>query len=99
MRVDDKGDLLLRSDVGEIRQSRPIVYQQTNDTKQIIPASYVIKDNKQIVFQIANYDRSKPLVIDPSLAFSTFLGGSGMDRADGIAIDTEIGRASCRERV
>ena len=87
MRVDDKGDLLLRSDVGEIRQSRPIVYQQTNDTKQIIPASYVIKDNKQIVFQIANYDRSKPLVIDPSLAFSTFLGGSGMDRADGIAID------------
>src|SRR6185369_13948784 len=39
-------------------------------------------------FEIANYDRSKPLVIDPTIAFSTFLGGSGNDRGDGIAIDS-----------
>ncbi|HJP92353.1 MAG TPA: SBBP repeat-containing protein [Pyrinomonadaceae bacterium] len=88
MRVDEKGDLILRTDAGEIRQNRPVVYQQIDDARRIIPASYLIKGKKQIAFQIANYDRSKPLVIDPSLAFSTYVGGSGMDRGDGIAIDS-----------
>jgi hypothetical protein len=88
MRVDEKGDLLLRTNAGEIRQSRPIVYQQIEGARRIIPASYLIKDKKQIAFQIANYDRSKPLVIDPTLAFSTYLGGSNMDRGDGIAVDS-----------
>ncbi len=88
MRVDEKGDLILRMDAGEIRQSRPVVYQQINDARRIIPASYLIKGKKQIAFQIANYDRSKPLVIDPTLAFSTYLGGSGNDRGDSIAVDS-----------
>ena len=87
LRVDEKGDLLLRTDAGEIRQSRPVVYQHINNAKRFIPASYVIKDKKQIAFQIANYDRSKPLVIDPTLAFSTYLGGSDQDGGNGIAVD------------
>jgi Beta-propeller repeat len=87
MRVDEKGDLILRMDAGEIRQSRPVVYQQIDGARRIIPASYLLKGKKQVAFQIANYDRSKPLVIDPTLAFSTYLGGSGMDRGDGIAVD------------
>ena len=88
MRVDQKGDLLLRTDTGEIRQTRPVVYQQIDGNRRIIPASYLIKGKKQIAFQIADYDRSKPLVIDPTLAFSTFLGGSGSDRGDAIAVDS-----------
>jgi hypothetical protein len=88
MRVDDAGDLILRTDAGEIRQSKPVVYQEIGGVRQMIPASYLIKGKNQIAFQIANYDRSKPLVIDPTLAFSTFLGGSGADRGDGIAVDS-----------
>jgi len=87
LRVDENGDLMLRTGAREIRQSRPVVYQEIDNAKKIIPASYVINGKQQIAFAVAKYDRSKPLVIDPSLAFSTFLGGSGMDRADGIAID------------
>jgi hypothetical protein len=88
LRVDDKGDLLLRTDAGEIRQSRPVVYQQIDSARRIVPASYVIKSRKQIAFQIANYDRSKPLIIDPTLAYSTYLGGSGRDRGSSIAVDS-----------
>ncbi len=87
MRIDEQGDLLLLTDAGEIRQSRPVVYQEINNTKRIIPASYLIKDKNQVTFQIANYDRSKPLVIDPTLAFSTYLGGSSNDRGNSIAVD------------
>jgi hypothetical protein len=88
MRVDEKGDLILRTGASEIRQSRPVVYQQINNAKRFIPASYVIKDKKQIAFQIANYDRSKLLVIDPTLAFSTYVGGSGVEQAAGLAVDS-----------
>ena len=87
-RIDEKGDLVLRTDAGEMRQSRPVVYQQVDGARRMIPASYLIKGKKQVAFQIANYDRSKPLIIDPTLAFSTFLGGSGSDRGDGIAVDS-----------
>jgi Beta-propeller repeat len=87
LRVDEKGDLILRTNAGEIRQTRPIVYQQVDGARRIIPASYLVKEKKQIAFQIADYDRSKPLVIDPTLAFSTFLGGNGNDRVNGIAVD------------
>ena len=88
LRIDEKGDLILRTDAGEVRQSRPVVYQQIDGARQTIPASYLVKAKKQVAFQIANYDRSKPLIIDPTLAFSTFLGGSGIDAADGIAVDS-----------
>jgi hypothetical protein len=88
MRIDENGDLLLRTDAGEIRQSKPVVYQQINNARRIVPASYRVKGKKQIAFQIANYDRSKPLVIDPTLAFSTYLGGNGTDSGEGIAVDS-----------
>jgi uncharacterized protein (TIGR03437 family) len=39
-------------------------------------------------FQVAAYDASKPLIIDPVLAYSTYLGGSGQDRGYGIAVDS-----------
>ena len=87
MRVDENGDLLLRTDAGEIRQSKPVVYQQISEARRIIPASYLIKGKKQIAFQIADYDRSKPLIIDPTLAFSTYLGGSSQEAGNGIAVD------------
>ena len=47
-----------------------------------------MKDSTHIGFQVAHYDASKPLVIDPVLVYSTYLGGSGDDQADGIAVDS-----------
>lgn len=88
LRLDQNGDLILRTHAGEIRHSKPVVYQQINGAKRFIPARYAIKDKKEVAFQIAKYDRSKPLVIDPTLAFSTFLGGSGFDAANAIAVDS-----------
>jgi CSLREA domain-containing protein len=41
----------------------------------------------QVGIQVANFDRKKPLIIDPVLSYSTYLGGSLNDRATGIAVD------------
>jgi hypothetical protein len=82
IQIDPEGNLILQMTEGEIRFYKPQVYQETNGTKQIIPGSYVRlnpeMDNEQrtkIGFQVAAYDTSKPLVIDPVLSYSTYLPG------------------------
>lgn len=42
----------------------------------------------KVGFQVAAYHTGKPLVIDPMLVYSTYLGGSNTDRAYGIAVDS-----------
>ncbi len=86
--VDEQGDLLLATPAGSIRQSRPVVYQREGNIKRPIPASYLLKGKNQVGFQIPEYDRSKPLIIDPVLAYSTYLGGDSFDRGNGIVADS-----------
>ena len=53
----------------------------------MIDARYVLKSDGEVTFEIAPYDRTLPLIIDPVLSYSTYLGGSDMDYANGIAVD------------
>src|SRR5204863_284947 len=52
-----------------------------------IPGGYVRKGEHQVGFKVAAYDASQPLVIDPVLSYSTYLGGSNEDRDTRIAVD------------
>jgi hypothetical protein len=52
-----------------------------------IAGTYVIKDGHRVGFEVAAYDKARPLVIDPVLLYSTYAGGSGNDYANGIAVD------------
>jgi hypothetical protein len=52
-----------------------------------------LEPTQQVGFQLGAYDRSRPLVIDPVLSYSTYLGGSGIDSARGIAVDPTTGDA------
>ncbi len=86
--IDSKGDLVLETAVGEIRQHKPHIYQEVNGLKQEIPGGYVLnRQHHQVSFQVAAYDMSKPLVIDPQLTYVSYLGGSAGDKAFGIALD------------
>jgi hypothetical protein len=87
MRLDRNGDLVFRDRWGEIRQHKPVAYQRSNGTKRYVPSRYVIRGKHSIGFAVGEYDSSKPLVIDPVLAYSTYLGGSGADTGYSIALD------------
>jgi hypothetical protein len=85
--LDAQGDLVLDSAGASVRQHKPFVYQEVNGAKQEIASSYVLQSAQQVGFHVAAYDSKRPLVIDPVISYSTYLGGSGADAATGIALD------------
>jgi Beta-propeller repeat/WD40-like Beta Propeller Repeat len=75
MRVAESGDLVLRTRAGEVRQHQPVAYQQSGDARESVAVRYAIRKG-QVCFEVADYDATKPLIIDPILSYSTFLGGA-----------------------
>jgi len=95
MKIDAEGDLVVQANGGEVRLRKPLVYQPTSAgkgpgtaEKTLVAGGYTINDQKEVAFAIGDYDRAKPLVIDPVLAYSTFLSGSGFNWGNAIAVDS-----------
>ena len=82
------GDLVLHTSQGDLRQSKPTAYQEVNGSKEEVPVSYIAKNAQSVGFQLGAYDPSRPLIIDPVLVYSTYLGGSGFDQGYAIAVDS-----------
>ena len=93
MRIGPEGDLILRVSDGEVRQHKPVVYQESDGSRQAVEGRYVRRGNRSIGFLLGKYDVAKPLVIDPRLNYSTFLGGtlfigeSPKDHGNAVAVD------------
>ncbi|MBA2419912.1 MAG: SBBP repeat-containing protein, partial [Thermoleophilaceae bacterium] len=97
--ITQGGDLLIHADGGAIRQRRPVIYQGEGAARRRIAGSYALEGgNRRVGFKVGTYDRSKPLVIDPKIEYSTFLGGNNStitpggigassDFANGITVD------------
>src|SRR6266478_7848560 len=75
--LDAQGGLELAVQKSQVRLEKPRIYQEVDGARIEISGNYVLKSAHEAGFQIAAYDRSRPLIIDPVLAYSTYLGGSG----------------------
>jgi hypothetical protein len=85
--IDATGDLLLKVEGGEIRQHKPLVYQETQGKREAVAGRYVVKAAREVGFEVGAYDATRPLVIDPILSYSTYLGGTEQDLAWAVAVD------------
>ncbi len=70
-----KGHLLIETSVNQIIELRPYCYQIINGEEKEIKCNYVLKKNV-LSFEIGDYDKTKALIIDPSLIFSTYTGST-----------------------
>jgi hypothetical protein len=86
LEVDPQGDLLIRTNGRQIQMQKPVVYQQKDGAREQIAGHYTLSDEREVGFDIATYDATRELVIDPVLAYSTFLGGTGEDTSVEIAV-------------
>ena len=87
MRVDRQGDLLLETTSGPVRWQKPVVYQETEGVRTRIEGNYLLRSGHQASFEVGDYDPTKPLIIDPTLVYSTYLGGI-RGNGSGIAVDS-----------
>jgi hypothetical protein len=89
-----QGDLMVAAKNGEIAFHKPVIYQnatnQAGDStsqREPVDGRFVLLASNSVGFTLGTYDRSRELVIDPILAYSTYLGGTGSDFANAIAVD------------
>lgn len=93
VRITRKGALILSSPGGELRFRKPYIYQKVDGQRRPISGGYVLEEptaeqNGHIIsFQLAAYDTSLPLIIDPVLAYSTYAGGTDDDFGRAITVD------------
>ena len=87
--VTQSGDLKFKFADRELIQRRPDAYQDIDGTRQDVAARYAVLDrgSRVVGFEIGDYDRSRPLVIDPVLSYSTYLGGGAETLGTSIAVD------------
>ena len=87
LKVDGNGDLVIQAGGTAIRQFRPKVYQWIDGKQQPVAGGYRVSSGAHVQFALGRYDRSKPVVIDPVLQYSTYIGGTGHERGAAVAID------------
>jgi hypothetical protein len=85
------GELLVQTSLGVLKDAAPVSYQRIGGERVPVESRYVLKGDGGYGFAVGTYDPRYPLVIDPGLDYSTFLGGTGGDNGFGIAV--RFGRA------
>jgi hypothetical protein len=92
IRLDETGALVIAIGGREVRQPRPVVYQDTTvggkRRRVDVEGRYILARNREVRFSLGNYDRSIPLVIDPVLVYAGYFGGDGYDVPTGMAVDS-----------
>jgi len=87
VRIAPDGALAIATPAGEIRWKKPAVYQWKDGVRQPVAGAFALH-GRRVTFSIGAYDRSRDLVIDPALAYATYLGGSNNDSGRGVAVDS-----------
>ncbi|MGA2021059.1 MAG: SBBP repeat-containing protein [Candidatus Sulfotelmatobacter sp.] len=83
------GDLILKGTRADVRLQAPRVYQTAAGHQQAVEGRFVLRAANRVGFEIGSYDRSRELVIDPTIAYSTYFGGTGNETYPSIAVNND----------
>ena len=84
LKIAENGDLVIATKAGDVHLQAPQVYQQFGNTRREVSSRYVLSADNNIQFSLGNYDRTRELVIDPVLTYSTYVGGTGSESCSAI---------------
>jgi len=87
--IGDDGSLNVEAPNGKFTVQRPDIYQMVNGEKRPVSGGFLKRSSNELGIRVGTYDRTLPLIIDPVLAYSTYLGGDDDDDIQGIAVDSE----------
>ncbi len=89
LKADRAGGLIASTGHGDVSLTRPEAYQQNGGARRAVTVAYAVRGDTY-TFRLGAYDHELPLVIDPLLQ-ATYLGGSGDDSAETVAIHPTSG--------
>jgi hypothetical protein len=89
LRTNSDRELLIGLAGGAVTLRAPVAYQESNGSKHLVSAKFVVLNNRRVGFRLGEYDQRLPLVIDPVLSYSTYLGGSNIDGANAIGVASD----------
>ena len=92
LKVDGEGNMVVKlEDGGQLLQKKPLVYQEIDGQRVAREGRFRLlkPGGTEYGFVVAAYDKQRPLVIDPVLVYSTYLGGSRDDGISGVAVDQQ----------
>jgi len=87
--LDHDGNLVLHTAAGDVVQKKPVAYQMIDGERRLVEARYVRRGRAEMGIALADFDHDLAVVVDPVLAYSTYLGGSDFDGANSVAVDRE----------
>jgi hypothetical protein len=88
LKLDAEGNLDIVAADGSIAFKKPVVYQVVDGERKLVGGRFTLLADSTVGFHVGRYDHAKALVIDPTLAYSTFFGGSTADFVATIAVDS-----------
>ena len=88
IRIANNGDLVVQIDNAEVKFERPVVYQDLGGARRQVQSRFALLNRHTVGFHLGSYDHFKPLVIDPTLVYATYLGGSTGESGNAIAVDS-----------
>jgi len=86
--LDPEGNLAVTGKSGKVFFRKPLIYQEAAGERRAVEGGFALAGRDTVRFRVGAYDHSKPLVIDPVLTYATYLGGTGHDEANAIAVDS-----------
>jgi hypothetical protein len=84
--VDRSGDVVLAASGETVKMQKPVVYQDTTAGRRPVAGRFVVTESNEIAFALGDYDHRQPLVIDPTLVYASYLGGTQENRITGLAV-------------
>lgn len=84
--VRDDGSLAVSGPTGQFSLQRPVVFQETSSGRELVDGEFILLSDSRVGIRLGSYNRSAPLVIDPTLDFSTVMGGSSIDRVNVVRV-------------
>jgi hypothetical protein len=91
----EDGSLEISTAFGKLRETQPRIYQEIHGGRVMVGGHFKLLSAISYTFAVGAYDAEYAMVVDPTLLYSTFLGGSAGNNpygnntefASGIAVD------------
>ncbi len=85
----DNGNLVIETQSGNVTQLKPYIYQKINGKNTEVEGKFVLRENNKVGFKLAKYERSKSIIIDPVIDFSTYFGNGSATTGVDIELDPD----------